>query len=43
MIDLGFQLVTLLSDQRLMAAAAKAIVEETRGGAAGKPERGGAY
>ncbi len=44
MIDLGFQLVTLLSDQRLMVAAAKAMVEETRGGgAAPKPERGGAY
>jgi 4-hydroxy-2-oxoheptanedioate aldolase len=42
MIDLGFQLVTLLSDQRLLTAAAKAMVEETRGaGAAPKP--GGAY
>ena len=43
MIDLGFQLVTLLSDQRLLVAAAKAMVEETRRGATGAPERGGAY
>ena len=43
MIDLGFQLVTLLSDQRLMAAAAKAMVEETRGGCAAMPKPGGAY
>jgi len=42
MIDLGFQLVTLLSDQRLLSAAAKAIVEETRGGSASKPG-GGSY
>ena len=42
MIELGFQLVTLLSDQRLMAAAAKAIVEETRGAGAGKQD-GGSY
>jgi 4-hydroxy-2-oxoheptanedioate aldolase len=43
MIDLGFQLVTLLSDQRLLTAAAKAMVEETRGVGAGKPEPGGVY
>ena len=43
MIDLGFQLVTLLSDQRLLTAAAKAMVEETRGGAAAEPKPGGAY
>ncbi len=38
MIDLGFQLVTLLSDQRLLVAAAKAMVDDLRGlgtGAAG--------
>ena len=43
MIDLGFQLVTLLSEMRLMAAAAKAIVEETRNGATGAAKPGGAY
>ena len=43
MIDLGFQLVTLLSDQRLLTAAAKAIVEETRGTGATEPKPGGAY
>ena len=43
MIDLGFQLVTLLSDQRLLMAAAKAIVEETRGAAVAAPKPGGAY
>ena len=42
MIDLGFQLVTLLSDQRILGAAAKAMVEETRGGG-GAPKPGGAY
>ncbi len=31
MIDLGFQLVTLLSDQRLLVAAAKAMVDDLRG------------
>ncbi len=31
MIDLGFGLVTLLSDNRLMAAAAKQAVSEIRG------------
>ena len=42
MIDLGFQLVTLLSDLRLMTVAAKTIVEETRGaGAEANP--GGTY
>ena len=43
MIDLGFQLVTLLSDQRLLMAAAKSIVEETRGAGAAEPKPGGAY
>ncbi len=42
MIELGFQLVTLLSDQRLLVAAAKAMVEATRGAGAGKPD-GGSY
>lgn len=35
MIDLGFRLVTLLSDQRLLAAAAKAMVADLRGMAPG--------
>ncbi len=42
MIDLGFQLVTLLSDQRLLVAAAKAIVEELRGSDTGTPTPGSA-
>jgi 4-hydroxy-2-oxoheptanedioate aldolase len=45
MIDLGFQLVTLLSDQRLLVAAAKAMVDDLRGlgtGAAGGAGAGAA-
>jgi 4-hydroxy-2-oxoheptanedioate aldolase len=44
MIELGFQLVTLLSDQRLLVAAAKAIVADLRGmgtgGGIATPESG---
>ncbi len=41
MIGLGFQLVTLLSDARLLAASAKRTVEEVRGeGPAASPEGG---
>ena len=43
MIALGFQLVPLLSAQRLLVAAATALVAETRGGAAAEPKPGGAY
>ena len=45
MIDLGFQLVTLLSDQRLLVAAAKAMVDDLRAqgtGAAGGTGAGAA-
>ena len=46
MIDLGFQLVTLLSELRLLAAAAKAIVADLRGmetGGAPGPAAPGSY